>query len=153
MFTQERAPKLEVTGINDLDKTAADMIIEISNSKGRTVFQKELTKEWKHGVSTLFQVNLATKNWKGNYSVKVSMMSSDGTILTENSYPFDVFREKDLRLQKTTVALMDPNSPLAGHLKRQRIKVVDFNSAIALSVPVFVTNTKAETESEKKNLC
>jgi beta-galactosidase len=137
----EKGAKVEITGINDLDKIDANLLIDIVNSKGRSVYKKRLLKDWETGVSSLFQSDLATKKWKGSHTVKVRLTAKDGRILTENSYAFDVFREKDLQIKKTRVALSDLASPLATFLERKGIEVVEFSSATPLSTPVFVTKT------------
>ena len=130
---------LEITGINDLEQSEAKLVIEIVNSKGKVVFKEKMEKNWAAGVSTLFKTDLVTKKWKGNYTVKVRITGNDQSLLTENSYDFDVFRAKELRIVKTKVALLESDNLLAEFLKTKEIEVMAFDSALPLSVPVFVT--------------
>ena len=146
----EKGANLEIIGINDLENTKANLVLEIRDDEGRSVFRKRLRNDWQSGVSSIFKSDIETKKWQGTYIVKVQMISETDSILTENSYPFDVFKEKDLRIQRTTVALLDTESPLINFLNRRRVHVMDFNSATPTSVPVIVTNTKTGMDSDKK---
>ncbi len=140
---------LEVIGINELDPTSVDMYIEIRNKKGKTVYRNSNSLNWQHGVSTLFKSDLETKKWNGNYTVEVSLETSDGNQLTKNNYPFDVFREKDLTINKTTVALLDFDNPLATFLKQKGIQIEKFSPNTDLSIPVFVTNANVKPVKDK----
>jgi len=146
----ERGANLEIIGINDLEMIAAELVVEIVNKKGKSVYQKILRTDWKQGVSSLFKKEISTKSWKGNYSIRVRVIADDGSNITENSYAFDVFKNRDLKVPKTTVALFDLDNPLLAFLKEKGVKVIKFNSSTAVSIPVFVTNTSPETDSDKK---
>ena len=145
----EKGANLEIIGINDLEEIEGTLEIEIKNDQGRPVYQKRIETNWPSGVSSLFNANLITKKWKGHYLVGVRLVSKNGSTLTENSYPFDVFSERDVQMPKTTVALWDIHGPLNDFLNDQ-IKVVDFSATLPLSLPVLVTNIKTNSEADKK---
>ncbi|MCP3928772.1 MAG: hypothetical protein GY705_06690 [Bacteroidetes bacterium] len=146
----EKGANLEIIGINELEKTNANLVIEIVDKKGKSVYKKTLMANWKQGISSLFQSGLSTKRWKGNYELKVRMKAADGSTITENSYAFDVFTSKDLRMPKAKLALLDLDGPLASFLKRKNVKVKDFDSSTPLSTPVFVTSTNSKSKQEKE---
>lgn len=149
IYAQEGA-KLTLTGINDLSSIGANLQVKITNKKGKTVFKKSITTDWESGVSELFQTSLTTKKWKGTYTVSVEVIDQNDTILTENKYPFDVFRERDLRFPKKQVALMDINSDLATFLKDNRVEVIAFNATTNLATPVLVNTTEIEEDGSEK---
>lgn len=145
----ERGAGLEILGINDLDATTARLMVEIMAENGKTVYRKELDRQWDHGVSSLFRTDLITRRWKGSYTVKARALATDGRILTENTIDFDVFRERDLRAPRVRVAVMETERPLAVWLREKGMSVVGFDSSTSLSTPVFVTGASAKTGADR----
>ncbi len=146
----EMGTHLEITGINDQASTPADLDIKILNSQGKIVYRETRSTQWKSGVNSLFQSELSTDNWNGTHNVKVSLTASDGTMLTENSYHFDVFSQQDLHIPNTKVALMNLEGPLYTVLERKNLDIVLFNENISASTPVLVTNTKLTDQESVK---
>ena len=146
----KKGAKLAITGINDLENIDAIIQVKITNQKGKTVFEKSVSTDWQQGISSLFENALTTKKWKGSHTVSVEVIDQNGSILTKNTYPFDVFQEKDLRLPKTTVTLMDIDNDLATFLETKKVKVTEFGPATDLSTPVFVTQSKSKEEATQK---
>ena len=146
----KKGTKLMVTGINDLENIAATIQIRITNQKGKTVFKESVNTNWQQGISALFETALTTKKWKGTHSVSVEVIDQNGSILTKNTYPFDVFQEKDIRVPKNTVAVLDINSKLATFLKDKKVKVTQFSQKTSLAKPVLIAHTASNEGTNQK---
>ena len=131
---------LDVTGINDLASIQTNVRVEISNGKGKTVFKRSFQKEFTSGISTLFTSMLDTKKWKGTYTINVHVHDQAGNQLTHNRYTFDVFPQKNVRLQKREIALFNKNTALSDYFRTQQVPVSSFNTTTPTSVPVVVTD-------------
>ena len=86
---------ISLSGINDLEQTAARLSLEINDAKGRTVYRKSMDTNWKQGISQLFKQDLITKSWNGTYTIQARLLANDHKLLTENTYSIDIFKEKD----------------------------------------------------------
>ena len=102
------------------------------------------------GITELFGEDLETSKLRGTYLVKATVTDSDGTIVSENTYPFDVFAEDQLRAPRGCIAVLDPNNSLRGCLKRAGIEFVEFTPDIDRSRPVFVSVTQSKTPEQWK---
>ena len=131
---------LDITGINDLASIQANVRIEISNGKGKTVFKRSFQKEFTSGISTLFSSMLDTKKWKGTYTINVHVHDQAGNQLTHNRYTFDVFPQKSVQLQKREIALFNKNAALSDYFRTQQVPVSSFNTTTPTNVPVIVTD-------------
>ena len=112
---------LDITGINDLASIQANVSVEISNGKGKTVFKRSFQKEFTSGISTLFISMLDTKKWKGTYTINVHVHDQAGNQLTHNRYTFDVFPQKSVRLQKREIALFNKNGALSDYFRVNKV--------------------------------
>ncbi|NET35689.1 MAG: hypothetical protein F6K19_27300 [Cyanothece sp. SIO1E1] len=137
----EKGGRFEIIGINDLESENVQIQLELVNSKGKVMFKSSNSTEWQTGVSTLFQDNLDTKSWNGNYRVKVRIISQEGKLLTTNSYSFDVFRTKTLRFPQGEVALFGEQKKLQTFLEDRKVRVASFASNTSLTTPVLVPGT------------
>jgi len=146
----EKGAILDITGINDLEAIGTRIRIEIINQKGKIVFQKTVSKDWQQGVSKFLKTKLDTKKWKGTHTIKVKVTAENGRTLTENSYPFDVFSQTQLKMPKRTIALMDTDNDLAAFLKTKNYNFTVFSAAIDIAIPVFVIDTEPKDEAAKK---
>lgn len=144
----DRGMVLEVTGINDLNAETARVQIQIRAEKGDVVYRKNFDTNWNPGVSILFDEQLKTDSWQGKYIIQAKIFTKDNTLLTENTFDFDVFAQGDLKIQGNTVAVLDQEGLLVSFLKKNGITVVDFDKNTAKAIPVFVTGTQANL---KKN--
>ena len=136
----EKGCSLEITGINELEAIDIKLQMRIYSGK-KLVLSRKLNKKWDAGVSRLFNQKLDTKNWKGNYSIKVNMVSDKGDIIAENEYTIGVFREKDIPLSRKQVAIIDQKGFLKAYLQNANASIIDFHLDMDISTPVFVTGT------------
>ena len=142
----EQGTDMEIIGVNDLETIEAEISVEIINEKGKSVYRKRAQQEYVSGISSLLKSTLDTRKWKGEHILKVRLTDSNGRVLTENSYTFDVFQKRDLKLKKEAMALFNENKTLSRYLKERSVPVNSFSSATPLSVPVLVTDYNPEQE-------
>lgn len=145
----EKGTQIEITGINDWESLKANLSVEIVSEKDKKVYEKTIAVDWLSGVSNLFQQELDTKRWKGSYKINVHLTANDDQILTKYSYPFEVFRQKDLNSPKAKIALLNEDEAFAAYLERNQVESSSFSATTALTTPVLVTNTKIEGEEEE----
>ena len=141
---------LGIIGINDLEKVAADLQLEITDASGKAVFNNEINVDWASGVSKLFEQKVNTSNWSGSYLVSAIITSADGTILNENTTEFDVFNENVLKPLAAEVAVLDIDKTLSPFLKKWGIKTTTFSESTDMGIPVFVTKALPKTASNKR---
>jgi hypothetical protein len=135
----DKGAKLEIIGINDLEKTGGKFKVEILNRKGKVIYKNEMYKEWTQGVSSMLNTSLKTNSWEGEHKVRVRMEADDGTEITNNEYLFDVFKAKSLLYPRGGVALMSKESKLSPYLKYKRVEVEEFTPSTRTKTPVLVT--------------
>ena len=134
----EKGAKLKITGISELEDEEANITVKVISKKGKTVFSKNFSKNFVHGISTLFQEELNTKEFSGNYKVEVKVTDSSKKLITENSQEFDVFTEKQLVAPKTKIAVVDPANSIIPFLKSKNIETVPFHSNLDKNTLVLV---------------
>jgi hypothetical protein len=134
----EKGMTLEITGINELKSGEVSLQVEIVAESEEQVFIENVDLNWKSGISQLMQEKLETKNWGGDYTVKVTVLTQDKTVLTENSFGFSVFQESSLQAPKTKIAVFDTKNSLASFLKKSGVEVVVFSDNTNKSIPLFV---------------
>ena len=132
-----------VTGINDQESIEDGRLeVEIFNHRGSRVKRWNIDADLLHGVSALFSEALQTEKWSGRYKAVVCFRSSDNRILSENSFQFNVFDSKDLKVPKGAIAVIDPEKLLTPFLEKHQIPYEVFSAKTALSTPVFVSSAK-----------
>lgn len=148
----KRGTKLEVAGINDLEDVQARLLVSIESASGDVVHHKEVNRAWASGVSRLFEKRLDTQTLDGTYTVKVRISGQDGTGLAENTYAFDVFSAKDLRIPRARIAPLDTVGSLRSFLKKSGVAFIEFDRSTALATPVFVASTQAKNAEQRRRL-
>ncbi|MEM7370239.1 MAG: sugar-binding domain-containing protein [Bacteroidota bacterium] len=143
----EKGTTLEILAVNELEATHGNLRIEVVSAKGKIVYRKTLKKEWGEGVSMLLSEQLNTTKWRGNYTVKSTMLGKGGEILAQNSTPIDVFRAKDLSLPKGKIAVLDGKGTLTTALTEAGIPFNRFNAQTAPNTPVFVAGVGLDSET------
>jgi hypothetical protein len=146
----ERGAVLSVTGVNELDAVDARLTVAITAADGTVVHSRVVEAEMASGISDLFGEELDTSKLCGTYTVKATVTAADGTIVTENAYPFDVFASDQLRAPEGRIVVLDPNNSLRGYLNRAGIEFVEFTPDIDPSLPVFVSRTQSNTPEQWK---
>lgn len=146
----EKGAELAVIGINDLEKEAIDLEIDVINSKGKKVYSTRKSLQWQQGVSTLLKDELKTKSWSGAYSLQAKVSTAEGRLITKNTYPFDVFRPKALRFPKTSVALLGVGEDLKDYLESRGLAVSSLSPSTPTSTPVLVGKSLGDTAEGQK---
>ncbi len=141
----ERGARLSITAVNERDAVDAELSVAIAASDGTVVYSRTVEAEMAPGVTDLFGDDLDTSELCGTYTVTVTVTATDGAVVTENSYPFDVFTSQQLRVPEGRIALLDTNNSLRDYLKRAGIEFVEFTPDIDQSLPVFVSRTESKT--------
>ena len=135
----EQGTTLQILGVNELDPANATLQIEILSPKGKRVFFKRINPNWETGISQLFQDQVTTKKWKGNYEIQAKMMAADGRILAENHTQIDVFPSQTLTIPRTKVAVLDSEGKVTAFLQASGLAPSTFDATTPTSVPVLVT--------------
>ncbi|MEM9723213.1 MAG: hypothetical protein AAGA10_28350, partial [Bacteroidota bacterium] len=150
IYAQEGG-NLEILGINDLEAIPAELQIEIQNSKGEVVYQNTQKVNWISGVSELYKDVLETNTWNGTYTTHIKMLGQRGQIITQNTYPMDVFTEESLEFPSMEIALLGPKKRLKTYLEDQSISVSTFTKSTSNSTPVLVTGTLGDGPKDKSD--
>ncbi len=145
-----RGGDLKLSGINDLDELDVTLSVRIVSQSGQTILDKAIDHRWKPGVSNLFEQGLDTKALSGGYTIMASAAAADGTVVTENTYDFDVFAEQDLALPAAQIAVLDLDGPFTRFLEQRGVDVVEFDASTRQSIPVFVTRATANSATEQQ---
>ena len=146
----ERGAMLSVTGVNELDAVDARLTVAITAADGTVVYSRTVEAAMAHGITDLFVEDLDASKLHGTYEVKATVTAPDGKIVTENTYPFDVFTRDQLRAPEGRIAVLDLNNSLRGYLKRAGIEFGEFAPEIDRSLPVFVSLTQSKTPEQRK---
>jgi hypothetical protein len=146
----ENGLTLNVNGINEMAPVNGNLMLEITSTSGEVVYFIEKDTKWKSGVSSLFDAEINTSNWAGNYSVIAKIIASDGKIINENFTEFDVFNKKGIQAPETKIAVLDVSKTLSPFLKKSGIKTTTFSKSTNVSIPVLVTAASPLTNSDKK---
>jgi hypothetical protein len=147
----ELGAKVQINGINDQEDINGKLTIEIKDQKGKVVFQKSSSNNWSKGVSELFESNLNTTKWKGEYTVNVKFVEQDNNFVASNSYFFNVFQKKELKFPKAKVAVLDVNSKLSGFLKMKGVDVLKFDSNTSMSMPLILSLNDQNSHRKSKS--
>jgi hypothetical protein len=145
-----RGSDLKVIGINEMDALSATLKVQVVSANGETVLSKEIDTQWKAGISQLLEQQLHTTPLRGSYTIKVSVSATDGSVVTENAYDFNVFSEQDLAVPAAQIAVLDLNGSFTRFLKNKGIHVVEFDASTPRSTPVFVTSVTPKAPAEQK---
>lgn len=124
----EKGARLDITGISERETEQSGILIKIISEKGKTVFSKNLEKDFEQGISKLFSSEINTEGLKGSYTVNVTVTGKSGKLITSNSQPFDVFTAKQLQAPATKVAVVDPSNSLQVFLQSRNIEFVPFHA-------------------------
>ena len=143
----KKGARLEIKGINELETEPANIFVSIKSKKGKTVFSKTIKKDFYHGISNLFSDLILTTNLKGNYMVNVSVTDDKGIPITSNSQPFDVFTEKELKVPKTKIAVVDPEESLEKFFRKKNMGFVPFTAATDVNTLVVVGKAQPKNEA------
>jgi hypothetical protein len=140
----ERGARLEITGVNDSEALNGELSIEIVSAEGQEVFSKNSNVELARGVSQLVSEELRTGAMDGTYTVRASFISSEGSLVAENSYDFDVFSAGQLARPKQKITVLDPGEVLKPFLNSAGIEFAEFSESPDPELPVFVTGSSSE---------
>jgi len=146
----EKGTKLEVTGISELEIEPSTISINVKSDKGETVFNRNFKKDFKQGISKLFEEQLGTQNLKGNYLVEVNVTSLSGKTITKNTQQFDVFTKNQLQIPKTKIAVVDPANSITPFLKNKNVELIPFDSSVDKNTPVIVGKVLQNQEYRKQ---
>lgn len=139
----EEGTRLTVTGINDKDPVSAELSVRILSENGKVVFEESSKTSWQSGISDLFETKLNTNDFSGSYTVEATMFDSTGSLLTRNSFTFDVFEEDSLEYNGERIAVIDSDGTLRAYLEQKGIAYDLFGESTPKSVPVFVADLEA----------
>jgi hypothetical protein len=145
-----RGSELGLTGINDLESLEASLSVRIVSESGEAVFERKVARTWNEGVSQLFAQRLDTSQWRGAHTIRATVTTEDGSVVTENTLGFDVFPDEVLALPATPVALLDLDGVLTRFLRKQGVDVTEFDASTPRSTPVFVTNVTPKTGRDRQ---
>jgi hypothetical protein len=145
-----RGAKFSVAGVNELSRIKGRLSVNVTDSKGSVVHSRTTNSELGVGISTMLEEALDTSRLNGAYKVKVSFVASNGTVIAESSYPFDVFPDAALKAPSCRIALLDNSNVLRGFVKRAGVDCVEFHPELPRATPVFVARTMAANAREKK---
>jgi hypothetical protein len=141
----ENGAQLQITGVNDLEKTEARVLVEIVSENGETVLRKAFTADLPAGISKLFRTPLDTKTMMGSYEVKVSLKDENGNPITSNNSTFDVFQPEQLAAPKTKISVIDPAGSIIPFLNTSGLEYTIFDPDQDPSIPVII-GTAAEKD-------
>lgn len=138
-----RGTQVEVTGVNDLAAVRGRLLLSVTGLDGQMVFEKTMRADMTSGITPLFKDRLDTANCRGMYTVKASVLSDEGKVITQNTYSFHVFAESQLAVPNAKIAVIDPAKRLTPFLKDSGIAYVPFEEAADCRLPIFVARTAA----------
>jgi hypothetical protein len=142
-----KGSRLEITGINELEAMDATLTVQVVAEDGTTVLGKEIDARWNEGVSRLLDQEIDTGALRGSYRVKVRV-SANGSVVAENTYDFDVFSDEDLAVPAATIAVLDPNGPLARFLRNAGVAATVFDASTPRATPAFVSGNSSGNSAE-----
>jgi beta-galactosidase len=142
--------RIEITGVNELDRIKGILKVEIVSEGNETVFIKKMNVTMASGITELLKENLDTRVLEGTYIIRVQITADNGVPITDNEYSFDVFAEKRLFVPGERIAVLDPSNSLKPFLRRAGITFVEFDASTDPSLPVFVSRTEANTPDQKR---
>jgi hypothetical protein len=138
-----------VTGINDLEAVDGMLEIEMIDADGTTVsFFKEQVN-LKGGINELVHQALDTAELSGAYEACVSLKASDGSVVAENRFSFDVFGKQELAAPAAKVAVLDPENLLKPFLESKEIAYMEFDGDTPVDLPVLIVANAAYTDELK----
>lgn len=146
----EKGAKLEVTGINELDKEQVKVSVKIKSEKGKTVLSRSFSKDFASGISSVFEEQLNTRNWKGNYEVEVKIVGLSGKTITENTAEFHVFTSAQLKKPVTKLKVVDPAGSIIPFLKTNNIEFMPFDSSADENTLILVGKALLQNNDYKE---
>ena len=147
-----RGARLTVTGINELDELNARVHVSVVSESGAVVFEETNKRTWNPGVTSLFVSNLKTAGLSGTCEVRVKVIGSDDSVITGNTYGFDVFPESRLTPPAGRVALLDIRDQLRPFLKQSGINFVEYSENTPIGTPVLVASLEPQNDRQKEKL-
>jgi beta-galactosidase len=145
----ERGATLEITGVNDLAAVDGELRVEVTGADGKSAFSNVLSTGMDAGIRQILSEKLDTRTLSGTFTVKAQVVADDGAVIAANTYEFDIFSGQQLSSPKNRIAVLDPNNSLKPFLDASAINYVEFDRTTALSTPVFVSRTVADTPEQK----
>ena len=145
----EKGTTFSISAINELEDLQGRLTVEVLSARGKVVFEKSMGMAVGTGIHSLFEHALDTKAMEGGYTLHARLTADDGTLLTENSYDFDVFSREQLETPKAKIAILDPNQSLRPFLDASGAAYEWFSPKTVQSTPVFVTRLQAKTPQAK----
>jgi len=122
----QRGTKIEVLGVNEIDRVSGQLSIEITDNKGLCIFQRQIDTVFESQINHLFGEKLDTRTLSGTYTVRARYISSNGSILAENAYDFDVFPPEDRKISFDTIAVLGEHTSLKALLQEAGLKIIPF---------------------------
>jgi len=129
--------KLKVTAVSEVVKRDCGLIVEVKSPTGEQISRKNKELTLNRGIETIFELDLGTRELSGQYTLS-ARLQSDGTILSENTYPFLVFNERDLSAPAQEFTIVDPGGLLKPFLVKKGVKFSEFTIGRESDKPVFV---------------
>ncbi|MBK1875473.1 glycoside hydrolase family 2 protein [Pelagicoccus mobilis] len=141
--------KIEVTGINDLDSIPSLLEVDVLSESGKSVFKKELSFDYTHGVSRIFEKEVDARRLSGTYTIKARALSEKGDVLAKNEYEIEVFSSASLKVPAAEIAVLDLGNTLTPFLEESGVRYSSFSKDTAADIPVFITSLAAKEAKDK----
>ncbi|MDG1731239.1 MAG: glycoside hydrolase family 2 TIM barrel-domain containing protein [Algibacter sp.] len=148
----ETGTKLEIHGVNELADENVSVSIKIISENKEVVYNENVQKVYKNGISNLYSTKLNTSNLNGNYTVHVEVKNQSGEIIVSNNQSFDVFSKERMPIPKSKIAVVDPEGTLTKFLKINKIDFIPFNNEIDKDIPVFIGKALKNNEQYKNRV-
>ncbi|MCY1720276.1 hypothetical protein OU798_07970 [Prolixibacteraceae bacterium Z1-6] len=148
----EKGGRIEITGMNELEETQAILTLNLVSEKGDIISSQSFEKNYKNGVTKLFNEKLDTRNLEGSYTLKVEVKEPGGKLISRNEQTFDVFTEKQLAVPKTKIAVLAERDRITSFLDDNGIFYIPFTKDIDTSVPVLVGSGKKGDKNFQKKI-
>ena len=144
-----KGAKLEIHGVSELPDEKVAVTVRVTSKRGKLVYKKQFSGNFKYGISELFTTQLNTAKLKGAYDVTVTVKNTKGKTIATNYQSFDVFTEKQLKTPENTIAVVDFEGSLISYLKEKNINIVSFDKNLDKDIPVFVGKAKKNNKAYK----
>jgi len=134
--------KLKVTAVSEVLEKGCRVIIEVRSPSGERAYEKEQKLTLQTGIEPVFELDFKTEKLSGRYTLSAKL-EKNGTILSENAFPFLVFGERDFPAHTQEFRIVDPKGLLKTFLKQRGIKFSEFIIGKDSDKPVFVCTAYA----------
>jgi len=145
-----RGTTITVTGVNELKAADGQLKVTVLAKDGTAVLSRAMKVTLGSGIGQLFSEKLNTATLKGTYTVRARITADDGSVIADNTYPFDVFASARTAAPKTRVAVLDPTNALKWFLRKSGVPFEDFTAQTDPALPVLVSRTEAKTPAQRK---